>query len=835
MQLLLPHNHRIPGVKLAGDDIRSHMQADMREFWNDLTIETDIFGYLLTNILGAAEMYGSNLNGDIFYAYPKEEHPAKGLRRYYKTFEHGHVFLNHDNKNPETSIGKVLFASWNPIMLRVELLESIEKDDPRGLKVLQRVERGDFPKVSMGARVPFDVCFTKGTLVYTRNGYVPIDQLSTQDKVMTLSSKITPIEGLSISRYSGLLYSIKPQGLLKIDATYNHPFFVLKKEDVRGCSGEIKGVKRRHTLVDNVCSHCNKTADWQIHQVSADQLRPNDYLLTPVVDGNVHNISNELAYLIGVYAGDGFPVKQKTGKKKDGPYRTMGFRISCGSEDNHLSYLRDIITKICGKEPKSYPERNKKALQLSMYDQKTVALLEKYAGATSGGKRLQEGIFADIQARLHYLGGYIDSDGSIDKERQFIRILTISRQLAYDTWQTCIASGIIASLSRVTFCGGYSNSSATTAYQIYIPASYSSLLRKYSKKVEALYNEDKATSYTSCKSFYWGNFLCSPISSILTKEVEDIDVYNIDVEGDDESYIAGGVAVHNCTICRNVARTREEYCSHLKTDMNKIYEDGRLVAAINDYPRFFDSSKVFVEADRSSGTLAKVAGKVIDMPEKASTIEKQVTDNQVEDKCSEEAERGREVDNLDSILPPEILDMLSNFKMPDVMGTFSDLGMKVKPQEFIYIKIKQSGGPAEKMHEKNISIEPDMSKAEKEASFVSGKNFNQKIAEIIRPYISKRTMVPGVLKARQAIHRMFKTNPKPIEYIKNAALEREYATYVKTAINIHPTAMMYTINQHPEFFNELRVDSALDKTAGIFSEKDMKDTKEALYGALHNV
>lgn len=64
-----------------------------------------------------------------------------------------------------------------------------------------------------------------------------------------------------------------------------------------------------------------------------------------------------------------------------------------------------------------------------------------------------------------------------------------------------------------------------------------------------------------------------------------------------------------CSICDNEARTRNEYCNHLKYEMGKIYPDGRRVYAINEKNiSWFDCSWVIVPADPTASVLVKVAG-----------------------------------------------------------------------------------------------------------------------------------------------------------------------------------------------------------------------------------
>jgi hypothetical protein len=63
-----------------------------------------------------------------------------------------------------------------------------------------------------------------------------------------------------------------------------------------------------------------------------------------------------------------------------------------------------------------------------------------------------------------------------------------------------------------------------------------------------------------------------------------------------------------CTICKNIARNRAQYCEHLKTLLNVTLPDGRKVAAENWFPRFFDISRVFTPAFAPAFSLRKIAG-----------------------------------------------------------------------------------------------------------------------------------------------------------------------------------------------------------------------------------
>ncbi len=104
--------------------------------------------YLHINALGSGEYYGANRNGDYF--------PEDNLRAHYKTFEQGHVFRHHINKDPAKSMGRVLFATYNEAMHRVELV--VEVDKTLGRDIEERLLRGDYPWTSMACKTPFDTC-----------------------------------------------------------------------------------------------------------------------------------------------------------------------------------------------------------------------------------------------------------------------------------------------------------------------------------------------------------------------------------------------------------------------------------------------------------------------------------------------------------------------------------------------------------------------------------------------------------------------------------------------------------------------------------------------------
>lgn len=143
--------------------------------------------YLVNSALGAGEYVGFNLRGDWFTerglthtppgwgdipvwdvearrraAAHTEVHPRWGPMAWgYPTFYNAHRFRHHVNKDPNRAYGFILGAFWDPRMHRVILVSELIEDYCRKLgaeHIYQRIQNGQFPDTSMGAKVPYDRC-----------------------------------------------------------------------------------------------------------------------------------------------------------------------------------------------------------------------------------------------------------------------------------------------------------------------------------------------------------------------------------------------------------------------------------------------------------------------------------------------------------------------------------------------------------------------------------------------------------------------------------------------------------------------------------------------------
>ena len=121
---------------------------------------------LLVHGLGSEEAWGFNRNGDGF----PEEMEVDGVKEatltnsdpsknwgFHTFVKNAHTFRDHRNHDPKYTIGgKVVVAAWNPEMRRVELIIPVgEKEAP---DVVDAIDHEEKVAVSMGTKVPYDVC-----------------------------------------------------------------------------------------------------------------------------------------------------------------------------------------------------------------------------------------------------------------------------------------------------------------------------------------------------------------------------------------------------------------------------------------------------------------------------------------------------------------------------------------------------------------------------------------------------------------------------------------------------------------------------------------------------
>jgi len=158
----------------------SYIQPSVQQFISTLQPDPK-YTYVLVNAMGYSEFYGSNSNRD-WYGYNQHLdfngllNAPKDFGKDYETdkmqgrdWPYGYpsyygatVFAHHKNTDPQQlGFGDVVFVATNPEMKRIELVNRVfnEEAQKKGhSSILNRIAAGERVDVSMGCKVPFDLC-----------------------------------------------------------------------------------------------------------------------------------------------------------------------------------------------------------------------------------------------------------------------------------------------------------------------------------------------------------------------------------------------------------------------------------------------------------------------------------------------------------------------------------------------------------------------------------------------------------------------------------------------------------------------------------------------------
>ena len=94
---------------------------------------------------------------------------------------------------------------------------------------------GDISQIDWEQVPDFDLftysfpCFTAGTLVLTDKGYKNIEDITSEDRVLTHTNSFKQVVKPMVNAYKGDLYHINAMAFHSIDCTPEHPFYVRKR------------------------------------------------------------------------------------------------------------------------------------------------------------------------------------------------------------------------------------------------------------------------------------------------------------------------------------------------------------------------------------------------------------------------------------------------------------------------------------------------------------------------------------------------------------------------------------------------------------------------------
>lgn len=354
-------------------------------------------------------------------------------------------------------------------------------------------------------------CFPAGTLVLTREGYQPIEQIEVGDEVLTHLGRWRKV--VETHRAIRPLIELRGHGHPGLKVSPEHPFYARTRS--RKWNNERRAYD--HSLDD---------VTW----AKAEELDRGWYWSTPwkfpdscvpPVGGRGMEITPQLMWLAGRYLGDGWTrltdsraelvivCGRHEGDELDAALKRWP-RTGDRSGHNELAWhRRDVQT----------------GLQFSTNHEGLVRWLRQHFGHGAENKAVPTwalGMPAELRQSL--LSGYLSADGYHTKD--FDECMTVSKALAFSM------KALAASLGKTVSVYFYSTNTTEIEGRTVNAKPYWKLRWRH------------AVADDHAQTERIGHLEWTPIREQIDQG-ERGEVFNIGVE-DDESYVVEGITVHNC-------------------------------------------------------------------------------------------------------------------------------------------------------------------------------------------------------------------------------------------------------------------------------------------------
>lgn len=405
----------------------------------------------------------------------------------------------------------------------------------------------------------FDRCLTKGTLITTNKGDIPIEEIGINDLVLTDKGNFKPVTWTDKHTHCGNIVTLQYSGdYQKLICTDNHPILV------------------RYT--DKLSHKFRKLDCLKEGFLRADQLKYKyQFALVPKrnIISKPRTIDDRMLYVLGWIMGDGY-CNPKSNEVKI-TYQLN--QLQCAEQ------CKEIIEKFDPTVPcKLIRDKFKNCYRLFVYSKKLHKLAIDF-GCIPNNKKINNEVYNNHTDLIPFILGLLEADGHqkyINYDgynRNAIEISTIYEELIRQCRQILLDNGIYSTIREIKPRNGKRqvNLQITGEY-VYKLLNYYSYNEPntscpiFSYKFKQIeYKHTKSIVLKDNKGFW------VPIRLLENRKTKEI-VYNIEVQ-DDHTYVANGIATHNCMALIQVMIYREQLYNVKvkevkKENRNRVLFDG---------------------------------------------------------------------------------------------------------------------------------------------------------------------------------------------------------------------------------------------------------------------
>lgn len=392
----------------------------------------------------------------------------------------------------------------------------------------------------------YDDCFVAGTMVLTKQGHIPIEEVRIGDLVLTHRGRWRRVQAVGHHPTSQTL-RVVGHGIVGLRGTLNHPYYARSRLPNRlpAAPRKISRGQSDRTCTVNGCDEYVSARD--LCSAHYQRLRTHGDLMVDVPVRRMHERGKRYpsrervfaeptwvradALNTGMMLGQVLPPQEENDRSPEW-WWFIGRYLADGCSDGRSVHIDCAGAEATGLaqqlEPlfpnlRRRPYKNAEAVRFSISDRKLCERLEPYGRLAHGKHFTGEALSLDSERSKALLDGYLSGDGSFDAARGLWSAASVSRALSL---------GVALLVQKVFGV---------------VPSCFECAPQK-SPHVNGRVVKAKPQFRISFAATHRGPLIDGDYGwkPIKATSIEDgAEVWNLSVE-EDESYIADNCIVHNC-------------------------------------------------------------------------------------------------------------------------------------------------------------------------------------------------------------------------------------------------------------------------------------------------
>ena len=379
------------------------------------------------------------------------------------------------------------------------------------------------------------VCYAAGSLVATRRGILPVEEVEPGDEVIGSSGNWRRVAAVSRRWYDGVMTRLAwAGGLRELIVTSDHRVLVVPRDKVKTIFDRGDPNRPpRHCEIDPA------DAEW----VPASAIRPGDYVMAPTEIGEskapqllpglqlnfLAQAEADLMWLAGLYLAEGSIQRN-----------AVSFSLNGEADQKIISELEEVMSRYFGASPRLDDRANSKAVVVRFHSWSAAGFLKQF-GRGAANKRIPSWVFdLDKRSIAELIRGYWEGDGCLTK-RSF-SFKSISRELLVGISVLLLKCGVAGALYK---CEGQCRVPWGAVYQ---DRSYKLQIGgEHATKLATILKVDlpPRTSRRRARTIQHG-FAFYRVES-KTDFIQPQWVFNLEVESD-HALLVNGIICKNCLL-----------------------------------------------------------------------------------------------------------------------------------------------------------------------------------------------------------------------------------------------------------------------------------------------